>query len=90
MLGQTLEVLLLLANALPELEELLLLTLADGVVLAGLLSSLESITIDGEEARVSIAQGGQIDSRVVLTLGHPFWGVRRYLPRPWCEQWWKR
>jgi hypothetical protein len=43
-LGQTLEVLLLLLELLLELEKLLLLTLADGVVLAGLLAALEGVT----------------------------------------------
>ena len=43
-LGATVEVLLLLLELLLELNELLLLTLADSVVLAGLLASLESIT----------------------------------------------
>lgn len=44
MLGQAVEVLLLLSELLLELQELLLLALADSVVLVGLLSSLESIT----------------------------------------------
>lgn len=43
-LGQTLEVLLLLLELLLELEKLLLLTLADGVVFAGLLAALEGVT----------------------------------------------
>lgn len=44
-LGQALKVHLLLGKPLAELNELLLLALADGVVLAGTLSSLESISI---------------------------------------------
>lgn len=44
MLGETVEVILLLGELLLELEKLLLLTLADSVILIGLLSSLESIT----------------------------------------------
>lgn len=44
MLGETVKVLLLLLELLLELNELLLLTLADSVVLASLLTSLESIT----------------------------------------------
>lgn len=43
-LGETVKVLLLLLELLLELNELLLLTLADSVILAGLLTSLESIT----------------------------------------------
>jgi hypothetical protein len=38
-------VLLLLSQLLLELEELLLLTLSDGIILAGLLTLLESITV---------------------------------------------
>lgn len=45
MLGEALEVLLLLLELLLELNELLLLALADGVVLVGLLSSLEGVTV---------------------------------------------
>lgn len=44
-LGEALEVLLLLLELLLELNELLLLALADGVVLVGLLSSLEGVTV---------------------------------------------
>jgi hypothetical protein len=43
-LGETVKVLLLLLELLLELNELLLLTLADSVIFAGLLTSLESIT----------------------------------------------
>ena len=49
-LGQAFKVLLLLGELLLELQELLALTLADDVVLIGLLSSLESIA-----ARVELA-----------------------------------
>lgn len=48
MVGQLLEVNLLLGELLLELNELLLLTLADGVVLLGLLTALESITVQGK------------------------------------------
>lgn len=44
---KSLEVLLLLAKLLLELEELLLLALADGKVLVGLLAALESVTGGG-------------------------------------------
>lgn len=44
MLGQAIEVLLLLGKLLLELQELLLLALADGVVLAGPFASLKGIT----------------------------------------------
>ena len=44
MLGQAVEVLLLLFEFLPELHELLLLALADGKVLLGPLTALESVT----------------------------------------------
>jgi hypothetical protein len=52
-LGETIKVLLLLLELLLELNELLLLTLADSVVLASLLTSLESIT---RNAMVRMAQ----------------------------------
>lgn len=45
MLGQLVEVLLLLGEALPELQELLLLALADGVILVGLLAALEGVSV---------------------------------------------
>lgn len=58
-LGETVKVLLLLLELLLELNELLLLTLADSVILAGLLTSLESIT---KETSVRIAQSqNQLD-----------------------------
>lgn len=44
-LGKTVEVLLLLSKLLLKLKKLLLLTLADSVILAGLLATLESISI---------------------------------------------
>lgn len=53
MLGETVKVLLLLLELLLELNELLLLTLADSVVLASLLTSLESIT---RSAMIRMAQ----------------------------------
>jgi hypothetical protein len=43
--GQLLEVVLLLGELLLELEEPLLLALADGVVLAGTLAALESVSV---------------------------------------------
>jgi hypothetical protein len=43
-LGQAVEVLLLLVEPLLELQELLLLALADGKVLLGPLTALESVT----------------------------------------------
>jgi len=52
-LRETVKVLLLLLELLLELNELLLLTLADSVVLASLLTSLESIT---RNAMVRMAQ----------------------------------
>lgn len=42
-LGETIKVTLLLTELLLELEELFLLTLADGVILVGLFSSLEGV-----------------------------------------------
>lgn len=47
MLGQLLEVFLLLIELLAQLQQLLPLTLADGVVLVGLLAFLEGVTIFG-------------------------------------------
>jgi hypothetical protein len=44
-LGQALEVLLLLGKLLLELEELLLLALADGKVLASTLAPLEGVSV---------------------------------------------
>ena len=46
MIAQRLEVSLLLVQLLPELEEPLLLALADGVVLAGALAALEGVAVD--------------------------------------------
>jgi len=43
--GQLLEVSLLLGELLPELPELLLLALADGEVLAGALAPLEGVAV---------------------------------------------
>lgn len=45
MVGQLFEVILLLAELLAQLEQLLLLTLADSVVLVGLLALLEGVTL---------------------------------------------
>lgn len=44
MIRKSLEVLLLLGDLLLELEELLLLALADSEILVGLLAALESVT----------------------------------------------
>lgn len=43
-LGKAIEVLLLLGELLPELQELFLLALADGVLLGGSLTALEGVT----------------------------------------------
>lgn len=43
-LGETVKVLLLLLELLLQLDQLLLLALADSIILAGLLPSLEGIT----------------------------------------------
>ncbi len=53
MVGQLLEMFLLLANLLAEFCELLLLTLTDGVVLVGLLSALEGVSVIRKKIRVS-------------------------------------
>lgn len=45
-LSQTIEVLLLLGQLLPELEQLFLFALADGVVLGGLFAALEGVTVE--------------------------------------------
>lgn len=47
MVGELLQVSLLLGELLLELHELLLLAHADGVVLVGLLALLESVTVVG-------------------------------------------
>lgn len=44
MVGETLEVLLLLSELLLQLQELLVLASSDGHILAGLLAAVESIT----------------------------------------------
>lgn len=49
MVGELLEMHLLLIELLAELQKLLLLALADGVVLLGTLTALESISIFAEE-----------------------------------------
>ena len=56
-LGQTVEVLLLLGKFLLKLNELLLLALADGIVLGSALSSLEGITAREGSASASEAMG---------------------------------
>lgn len=82
MLGETVEVLLLLGKLLLEIEELLLLALADGIVLAGLFAALESIA----SVLVSYHAYWTMASRLsVLTLGHPYGEEHRYLPHPWRE-----
>lgn len=58
--GEALEVLLLLGNLLLELAELLILTLADGQVLAGALPALEGVTLAaglGRSSSVAFAHG---------------------------------
>lgn len=45
MLGEAIEVLLLLGQLLPELEQLFLFALADGVVLGGLFAALEGVAV---------------------------------------------
>lgn len=50
---KALEVVLLLGELLLELEELLLLALTDGVVLAGTLAALESVTVCGDKVQRS-------------------------------------
>lgn len=55
-LGETVEVLALLIELLPEREELLLLAQADGVVLVGLLAALEGVTTVEKQSTVSIDQ----------------------------------
>ena len=65
MFGQLLEMPLLLGELLLELEQLLALALADGVVLAGLLAPLESVTGDGMSARciVCVSRSSPIPRR---------------------------
>lgn len=48
MIGELLEVRLLLVELLPELHELFLLALADGVVLGALLTALEGIAVEDQ------------------------------------------
>lgn len=72
-LGEALEVLLLLLELLLELNELLLLALADGVVLVGLLSSLEGVTV---EQRL-----GSIDVLLMRIDANPSAAGGRNLPR---------
>lgn len=62
-----LKVLLLFCNLLLELQELLLLTLLNGVVLVGLLTFLESIAIHSYP--ISIA-GGNNQNENLFTSGH--------------------
>ena len=91
MLGQAVEVLLLLSELLLELQELLLLAHADGVVFGSALSSLEGVAA---RARVSVCTTGygklpamKPEQRRELTLGRPSSGERRCHPGPWREQW---
>jgi len=53
MVRQLLEVGLLLVQLLPELEEPLLLALADGVVLVGALAALEGVSVVWQGSPVS-------------------------------------
>lgn len=61
MLGETAEVGLLLGELLLELQELLLLALADSVILAGALAALESIT-------TGVRPPGQLGSTPVISM----------------------
>lgn len=59
-LGEAIEVLLLLGQLLPELEQLFLFALADGVVLGGLFAALEGVALAaglGGSASVAFAHG---------------------------------
>lgn len=69
MLGEAIKVSALLVELLTELEKLLLLALADGVVLAGLLTALESITSDSEG--VSTAYPGKLRDSASLKICRP-------------------
>lgn len=91
MLGQALEVLLLLGNLGLELEELLLLALADSVVLGGTLAALEGIAAEifslsiGLLEIVSHGSNGharQIRHGGTLTLGRQSWGEHQYRRQP--------
>lgn len=96
MLRETVEVLLLLGKLGLESDELLLLALADGVVLVGLLTALESITNSAPwSAHAPFGINLRCLEKLLLPLfartqNHPAWMEHQYLPRPWCEQWWKR
>jgi hypothetical protein len=50
-LGKAIEVLLLLGELLPQLDELFLFALADGVLLRGPLTALESVTAESQAVR---------------------------------------
>lgn len=90
-LGQAIEVLLLLRELLSEFQELLLLALADGVVLASLFASLKGVTAeDARLASLDDALGTAREQRQGRTLGRPSLGARRCLHRPWLGPWWKK
>jgi hypothetical protein len=89
-LGEALEVLLLLLELLLELHKLLLLTLADGVVLAGTLSALESVAI----GLVSMLFRGEWEQlfgncKFQLTQHRQSWGEHQYRPHPSFGRWWR-
>lgn len=61
MIRELLEVSLLLVDLLAELEELLLLALADGIVLSGLLTAPEGITVKHRKRWVGfVSQSGRL------------------------------
>lgn len=80
MVGEALEVLLLLGNLLLELAELLILTLADGQVLAGALPALEGVTTSLQIHCQQPLTGGQMKGKksafllVFLRLASPGFG----------------
>ena len=81
MVGQLLEVILLLMNLLAKLEELLLLTLADGVVLVSLLSALEGVSITKDVwisplCLLLLRDGANDDASVVEEVGEEKNGCR--------------
>lgn len=91
-LREAVEVLLLLSKLLLELEELLLLTLADSIVLGGTLAALEGIATKIVSLSVgtieivpgsSICLAGKIRHRGTLTLGRRSWGEHQYRRQPW-------
>ena len=95
MLGEAGEVLLLLSKLLLKLEELLLLTLADNVVLIGTLAALEGIAVKMFSLSVGLIEMvlsgnklscGQTGNRDALTLGRRSWGEHQYRLQPWHGQ----